>query len=121
MKFLFLLLLSLNCFAENGSMVTSGNAGASFNSTELPMYNSLGISTTTVLSGSAIGVINLQASNDFSSPTNWVDLETAVALTNAAPVKIDEKDAYYKWIRLKYTRTSGTGTIDTRFTKKQDR
>lgn len=59
--------------------------------------------TATTVSGS----IKVQISLD---NTNWFDLETATSITNASGSKLWTMDRYAPYVRVNYTRSSGTLT-----------
>lgn len=71
-------------------------------------------------SGTATGNIQLQASNDIPpdgalpgsfTPTNWSDIQSNLPITGVETDMIAQFDLCYRWIRVKYTDTSGgTGT-----------
>lgn len=62
--------------------------------------------------GSPTGAVKVQVSNDKSNPTNWVDLATVtVSTTTAGNYLIPKFELAYQWIRVVYTKTSGTGNI----------
>ena len=79
------------------------------------------VSVQIVASGAPVGVAKLQCSNDFSTDkinstqqvvTNWSDIPSATVAVSAAGVFLVPKtDLCYRWIRVVYTKTSGTGAI----------
>lgn len=69
-------------------------------------------------SGSPVGTVKLQFSNDNCNyqggrvPDNWVDIPSAtVAVSAAGNVCIPKTEVAYGSIRVAYTKTSGTGNI----------
>jgi hypothetical protein len=70
--------------------------------------------------GAPNGEIKLEASIDnTSTPTNWVQVSgSAVTITGADEVLWNMTNASYKWIRVKYVRTSGTGTLNVNYNVK---
>lgn len=69
-----------------------------------------------VTGASPVGTLKLQASNDDVNPphlpVNWVDIPSASAAVAATGNFIIPKtDICYKWIRLVWVSTSGTGAI----------
>lgn len=64
----------------------------------------------------AVGTISLQGSLDpVSSPasvSNWSDISgSSVAVSGANSTLWNVSDAHYTWVRIKFTFTSGTGTM----------
>lgn len=75
-----------------------------------------------IFSGSdAAGTLTIQASNDPTgegntaanfTPTNWVDIPSASCTpTVAGSFLITIAQLTYRWVRVVWTRTSGTGTV----------
>lgn len=69
-----------------------------------------------VFSGSPVGSIKLQSSNDQVTTedliTNWYDVEDSTKVVNGSGIgNYNIHDFAFKWIRIKYTATSGTGNI----------
>lgn len=77
-----------------------------------------------VFTGSPNGNFQLQASNDpgsidsasasqqVTNISNWTTIsDSAFTVTTAGDVMWDVQNAGYNWVRVIYTRTSGTGTI----------
>jgi len=111
-------------------MSTAQSMGASFNSrvTNIQHLDNIGIQAN-VLSGTPTGVLQVQISADYAqdfmgnvlNAGNWVDLAPAQqALTAGSPANtyFDLTELSAPWIRVHYTRTSGTGTIDILITAK---
>ena len=75
-----------------------------------------------VITGSPVGSIKLQVSNDFdpanpttTQPTNWTDVTSSVtAISAATSVVWEDGDSTYRWVRVLYTKTSGTGACTIR-------
>lgn len=65
---------------------------------------------TATVTGSAVGSLQLEASND---NVNFANLGSAVAVA-AAGTYLIAGDADFKYVRLAYTATSGTGTLASR-------
>ena len=67
------------------------------------------------ITGSPVGTLKLQACIDVATPTvssSWNDVASStVTISGADIVMYDVSDISYKWVRLVYTRTSGTGAI----------
>lgn len=91
--------------------------GASFNSTVLDLDYTTDASITAVWTGSPVGSLKLQISNDIvdvgTSVVNWIDYtDSTYAVTAAGSFVWNISRANYRWLRVSYTRTSGTGTMN---------
>lgn len=100
--------------------LVTGDVSASFNSSPIQATFVLYGSVQATLSGggSPVGVLKVQASNDqplTGAPQNWNDLSSiTVNVTADGSFLIPIFNLSYEWIRLVYTRTSGTGTASIR-------
>lgn len=99
-----------------------------FNTNPINMSNHEGFSVliTVPATGTPNGTFKIQASNDpgksilgqvdYTSITNWVDIASggdrivSVAVAGATGVFLMDPLAMYKWVRVVYTRTSGSIT-----------
>lgn len=79
----------------------------------------LSASVQAVVTGTVAGTLKFQFSNDQGpsggsfAPTNWSDIPSAtVSITNGGTYAIAKTDLCYRWIRLAYVTTSGTGTLN---------
>lgn len=122
MKYLLLILLSFNAFALdlNSSLVTNESMGADVTSSNLALDSFSNFAIYAKYTGTPNGEIKLEASLDnTSSPTNWVQVGgSAVTIIGADDVIWNMSNASYKWIRVKYVRTSGTGTLNVNYNVK---
>lgn len=91
---------------------------ASLTSSVCDLDSMYGYSIQAVFSGDAIGTLSIQASNDPFPVTDLtigriVNYTTVSTLPLTAPGSVlDNIDAaHYKWVRLIYTKTSGSGSI----------
>lgn len=88
------------------------NLSASFNSDKGNVTNARGYSIQAVWTGggSPVGTMSLQASTD---GTNWSDISTSTLSVsgNSGNNIFNVKDVYYNFVRLVYTRTSGTANV----------
>lgn len=85
-----------------------------------------GFNVQCVTAGSATGTLQLQATSDAgvipeggpsaaTGLTNWVNvLGAAQTVTAAGVYMLNCSDQNYRWARVKYTRTAGTGTLNIR-------
>lgn len=110
----------------NEPILTAGDASGNLTSDPVPLEYQYGISIQAVITGTAAGTLNLQGSNDFGNVppggpdrgqgvTNWTDIAGSSApVTGAGTVTWNFQGVYYKWIRMVYTASSGTGTMSAR-------
>lgn len=68
---------------------------------------------------SPIGTLQVQGSNDIvvntgDAPTHWANIGSTVAVSggNSGSVMAPVLNINYDWIRIVYTNTSGTGTLN---------
>lgn len=110
----------------NFSVASAASMGADVDGTPIRLNQAIGYSIHAVWTGTPTGSLKVQVSNDEGSGpldgsapviTNWTDLATPapVALAGAAGTAMFNVDgAMYRWARLKYARTSGTGALSAR-------
>lgn len=98
------------------SGATSGSLAASIDSDPCQLADRVnGFALQAITTSTAVGTLKLQASAKSSEPTSaadWSDIaDSSKAVSAAGTYAWSVSDAYYRWIRVVYTRTSGTGTI----------
>lgn len=91
--------------------IVDQSMAASFSSHEMAAeYYRPGFSIHLVYTGAPVGSLKLQASNDGAT---WEDVASStVAVSAASSTLYNLADQYYRLVRVVYTRTSGTGTIN---------
>ncbi len=100
------------------NFISSGDLGGSFNSDPIALYRSEGFNIQLIFSGSPSGTFKLQSSdcltfNPSDIPSNsWTDVADSDQSISAAGDHEWVVSDKYKWIRVVYTRTSGTGSVD---------
>lgn len=119
---LFLCLFSAQVFAAVSTIwapqqiVSSGDMSGSVSSTAVSLTNAYQYSVQATYTGSPVGSLELQVSNDIqdcASVTNWSSIAASVqAISAAGSYMWNVINANYHCIRLVYTRTSGTGTLN---------
>lgn len=89
-----------------------------------------GVSIQAIITGSPIGILRLQGSNDYGSRNssipdqgqgvvNWSDIANSdTPVAGAGSASWNFQGSFYKWIRLIYVATSGTGNITARANSK---
>lgn len=106
----------------NESLLSGGDMSGSLNSAPLNLEFAFGYAIQCEFTGSPVGTIKLQGSNDstpdanfqFSNfaPTNWTDITgTSTAVTTNGSILFNAASVYYRWVRVVYTVTSGSGSL----------
>lgn len=106
----------------NYTIMNATNAASTANSSIVDCYNLVSISAIASYSSDTLaGSLKFQASNDISTANNlavdqtpsvWVDIPNASATVVAgASVIIPKIDLCYRWVRLVWTPSAGTGTL----------
>lgn len=110
---------------SNEVIVNAGDMSADINSNPTQIEWVFGYSIQCVMTDAPVGTLKLQASNDFDpgrpnlAPTNWSDIaNTSQAVNGAGIAFYNIPDSMYRWVRLVYTFTSGTGTLTARIQTK---
>lgn len=106
---------------RNYTIDSAQSMGGSLNGTAVPVDKAFdGFALQAVISSavSPVGSLKVQASLDQvkegANVTNWADIPDTVTAVSAAGTVIWHFDkCHYKWVRIVYTRTSGSATLDT--------
>ena len=79
--------------------------------------------------GAPVGTLTIQVSSDPVAPTtsgdpagnvvNWASLSSPTAISSATSAAVNLQLQGYLWVRVVYTKTSGTGTITVNLGAKQ--
>lgn len=98
-------------------IVTAGSMGTSLNSIPVDMTTVQNASIMAVWTGTPVGTLKLQISNDIvdscTQVTNWVDYSgSSTAVSSAGNFEWNLGIANYKCLRMVYTRSSSTGTMN---------
>jgi hypothetical protein len=106
--------------ATNEELLSSQSMAASFTSDAIYAFGATGLSLQPIWTGSPIGTLKLQVSNDPVTDEddidNWSDLpNTEIALSGAGDA-LYEISTRFRWYRLSYTFTSGTGSLTATYT-----
>lgn len=104
------------------------DAASSFQTGVMPLEYRQYFSIQATITGSPVGVLSLQGSNDFgrenapfnpSVVANWTEITgSSAAVSGAGSVMWNYQNCGFKWVRLVYVATSGTGSIVARFNSK---
>jgi ABC-type phosphate transport system substrate-binding protein len=103
----------------NEKITSAQSMGASFTSESVLIDQIYGFSMQAVFTGSPVGTFKLQASNDNINAkfpqdvTNWTDIaDSSEAISDAGGITWNFNGAFYRWVRVVYTRSSGSGSCD---------
>lgn len=103
-------------------IVTAGDMSATINGAAIDLDQIYGFSVQAIWSGTPTGTLGLQFSNDIAqggaAPTNWTADSTQALSGSAGSYMWNIWPANYRWVRLVYTKTSGTGTLNATYVGK---
>lgn len=101
-------------------IITNGDMSANITSSDIPLDFKSGFSVQAVFTGAPDGSFKMQVSNDdTASPTNWSDVTgSSQAITAAGDIMWVYDGAHFKWARIVFTFSSGTGTCNAKAVKK---
>lgn len=115
----------------NEALLTNQDASVSFVTPATSLEYQLGVSFQVVITGTPVGTLDLQGSNDFGTVkpagpdqgnpgvVNWTDIaNSSAAVSGAGTVTWNFNGVFYKWIRVNYIAVSGTGTMTIRVNTK---
>lgn len=114
--------MSLPVHVLNNSIIADGDMSASINSTPTNINEVVSYCIQAVFTGSPVGSLKIQASNSLliDSNTVWTDVDnSSSAVTAAGDYMVNVELPSYSWVRLVYTRISGSGTINARINAKR--
>jgi hypothetical protein len=108
---------------KEGHLLTNESMGASFESDPLSVLYFRGYSITCTWTGAPAGTLSISVSNDTSDVpdelVNWEPLDDSeVAISAAGQHVYNIRYVYYNKIKIVYTRTSGTGSMSSKYTGK---
>jgi len=119
---LFLLLAAIPAFSMqmvSTKISTAQSMGGSFKSTGLDVskVNLAGIQAVWAGGGSPVGDFSIEVSNDevdaVGSVTNWTTYSgSVISITTDGDLFYNLANIGFRYIRLSYARTSGTGTLN---------
>jgi len=105
----------------DNQLLTAGDLSQATLTSETTELDSMfGFAVQCNFSGSAVGTVALQGSNDpvleqqKSQVTNWTTIVTE-PLAAPGSIMFNVEPAMYKWLRCVYTRTSGSGSMTINF------
>lgn len=104
----------------NIQLVDAQSMGSSITSSSLNIQEAISYAVQAVWSAGAtpVGTFDLQGSNDDSNFTSLLDSPAAVS-GNTGSIIINVEKHAYGFIRIVYTRTSGSGTLNVKVNAKR--
>lgn len=101
-------------------LISAGNMAGSLTSPTAILEDARAVAVHARYAGAPSGSLKIQASLD---GTNWVDLGGAftTAVSAAGETLYQIADAGYKYLRMTYTFTAGTGTLNARINIKSEK
>jgi hypothetical protein len=107
----------------NEKIISAADMSADFESQPLLIEQCYGFGFQCIFTGSPDGAMKLQASNDDvqleDQVLNWTDIANSNALVTAAgDLMYNFNGAIYKWVKIVYVFSSGTGSCDVTFLAK---
>lgn len=108
--------MSLPIFILNTRVVDSQSMGSNINGSSVDISEVRGYAVHFIWTGTPTGDVSVEASNDNS---NFTQVYTAATGGAAGQSLTNQPNVAYRYIRVKYTRSSGTGTLDTYISGKQ--
>lgn len=103
---------------EDIVLLTGASMGADFQSDPINVAAYIGISLQAIYTGSPVGELVIQASGSVTNraadidPSSWIDIGND-PVASAGTSLFNIRTPFYKWLRIIYRRTSGTGTVTT--------
>lgn len=107
----------------NEKIIVSADMSANFESEPILLDQIYGFSFQSVFTGSPNGTFKLQASNDDVKlgfdVYNWTDIaDSSQAITAAGDITWNFDGCFFKWVKVVYTFSSGTGSCDITYASK---
>lgn len=105
-------------------IITSGDMSGTISSEAVDVAHLVAYSIQAVFTGSPVGVLKLQCSNDITDPgsrtpfvpTNWTDIAgSSQSVSAAGDHAWNVLTAGYRFVRAVWTPSSGTGVLGARF------
>ena len=103
---------------EDIVLLTGASMGADFESGPINVAAYIGMSIQAIYTGSPVGSLVIQASGAVTNraadidASSWIDIGND-AVSAAGTSLFNIRTPFYKWLRVVYRRTSGTGTVTT--------
>jgi hypothetical protein len=108
--------MSLPIFILNQQVYNAQSMSADITSSGIEVAGLGGFAVHFIWTGTPTGSVSVEASNDNS---NFVQIDTQAFVTTDGQHLLNVERPHYKYIRLKYTRTTGTGALTAYVSGKQ--
>jgi hypothetical protein len=110
--------------SSNVQIITNGDMTTTINSSVTNLDEIVSYSVQAIFTGSPLGTLQLQGSNDVpiidSAVVNWTIITPSIsAVSGAGSYLINVEFPAYSWVRLQYVPTSGSGTLNARIDTKR--
>ena len=104
-------------------IIAAQSMATSFESAPILLDQIYGFSFQAVFTGAPDGSFKLQVSNDDKSfgfqPVNWTDITGSTqVITEAGDIVWNFNGAFYKWVKVVYEASSGSGSCDITYSSK---
>lgn len=125
---------NLEGFAVGTNVIDGYTIATSFTTNPIPLHHFIGYSVTVSCpsTGSPVGTFKIQGCNDLerrdgqpdANLVNWFDIASggdrvvSQAVSNATVGALSDPQCMYRWLRIVYTRTSGTITATIKLQRK---
>jgi hypothetical protein len=96
-------------FQLNEHVLNSSSMAATVTSTIVDLSEVIGYAVHSIFTGAPVGSISTQASND---GINFVEVDTH-AVSAAGQYMLNIPRSHYRYVKISYIRTSGTGVLNT--------
>jgi hypothetical protein len=97
-------------------LIVNGDMSSNINSVAVSVAGWNGFAVQSVYTGVPVGQLSVQLScdltNDAGSVTNWDEIGDVKAIVGAGSHTFVIREVKWKWFRLVYSSTSGSGTIN---------
>lgn len=106
----------------NIQIITNGDMSGNLSSIPTNLDTSASYAIQAIFTGSPLGTLQLQGSNDNDdvTPTNWTTITDSIqSISAAGSYLVNVEFPVYCWVRLTYTRTSGSGTLNAKINAKR--
>lgn len=107
---------------KNYALVTNQSMTSSFNSVPVEILQYQGVAFEIIWTGTPTGTFTVQSSNLGASDTNWstLPLSATISAAGSADVAfIDVLSTQAKFLRVSYTASGSTGTVNIQVTAKE--
>ena len=91
-------------------LTENADLSAPFTSEILSLENILHYSVHATWTGAPVGTLFIDISGEIGQPLNWAQLASVAVSGSGNQIWMD-RNAPYKWVRLRYVPTSGTGSM----------